>query len=106
MKRTTAVFSGQEIKYDFQEYNGGSLTAIFGGIDCDLKNALLSEEICINVFAAFGGVDLYLPEDADVSISSHCLFGGVSDERKSISAPFKNRIHVNVMCAFGGVDIK
>ncbi len=106
MKSTTAIFSGQEIKYDFQSFEGGNLTALFGGIDCDLKNAILGEELYINVFVAFGGVDIFLPDDVDVEISSHCLFGGVSDKREKISTPFKTRVHINVNCAFGGVDIK
>ena len=53
-----AVFSGQNLNYDAQEFNGAKLTAVFGGIDLDLTNAKIQNDAEIRICAIFGGVDM------------------------------------------------
>ena len=40
-----AVFSGQKISFDKDEFKGTTLTAVFGGVDCDLRNVKIKDEI-------------------------------------------------------------
>ena len=102
-----ATFSGQDLKFDGEQFKGADLTAVFGGIKIDLKNAIISEDVVINVSTIFGGIDLFVPENMKVKVKSSSIFGGVSDKKKNtVEAQDAHTIYVNATCIFGGVDIK
>ena len=99
-----AVFSGQKVSFDKDEFKGTTLTAVFGGVDCDLRNVKIKDDVLINCNAVFGGIDIIVPEDVKVVISSASFFGGAENKRKNNDG--KHTIYVNCNCVFGGVDIK
>ena len=43
-KEYCACFSGQKIDFTKEEFTGCSLSAVFGGIECDLKESIIKEE--------------------------------------------------------------
>ena len=43
-----AAFSGQSINFDGEKFAGADLTAVFGGVECDLRNAIIESDIVIN----------------------------------------------------------
>ena len=49
-----ATFSGQNLKFDGEKFTGTNLTAVFGGIKCDLKNAIIENDVVINCISIFG----------------------------------------------------
>lgn len=101
-----ATFSGQDVKFDGEKFTGADLTAVFGGVKCDLRNAVIEADNVINASSIFGGIDILVPENVKVKIKSSSIFGGVSDERKYTENKEGNTIYVNATCLFGGVDIK
>ena len=104
LKSGCAVFSGCDIKYDNEVFDGAELTAVFGGVDCDLKNAVIEKDCVIQVSAIFGGVDILLPENVNVKVSSNCIFGGISNKTSlHKDAP---TIYISGVCIFGGAEIK
>ena len=52
-----AIFSAQNIQIN-EFFSGAEVTAVFGGVDLDLRGAIIREDIVINATAVFGGVDL------------------------------------------------
>lgn len=105
-KEYFATFGGQTLNFKDEEFNGCSLNAIFGGMKCDLKDAIIEEKSVINASAIFGGITIYLPSDVNIKITSTPIFGGVSDERKNKNKDADKTIYINVTCLFGGVEIK
>lgn len=101
-----ATFSGQNINFDGEKFTGIDLTAVFGGIKCDLKKAIVESDAVINTSSIFGGITLYVPEDVKVKVKSSSIFGGVSDERKYTEKTEAHTIYINATCLFGGVEIK
>lgn len=101
-----AAFSGKDIKYDGQIFYGNDLTAVFGSITCDLRNAVIEEDVIINANVTFGGIDILVPAGINVEVKSTAIFGGVSDKRRSDSALTSPTVYVSGICLFGGVDIK
>lgn len=101
-----ATFSGQDIKFDGEKFKGVDLTAVFGGIKCDLSNAIIEEDVVVNTSSIFGGIDIYVPENVKVKIKSSSIFGGVSDEKKHSQNEGAHAIYINSTCIFGGVEIK
>ncbi len=101
-----AIFSGQDINYNGEVFEGAELSAIFGGIECNLRNAIIENDCAIKVEAIFGGVDIFVPENVNVKVKSksNCIFGEISNKtpaRKDVPT-----IYITGTCVFGGVDIK
>ena len=104
-----AAFSGVKFVANGEEVTGGELTAVFGGVDYDLRKAVFKEKTILNVSAIFGGVDIALPENVVVKINPTSIFGGTSDKRTVLNANAENGapvVYVNALSMFGGVKIK
>lgn len=101
-----ATFGSQNIDFNKEEFNGCNLNAVFGGIKCDLRNAVIKSDTVIDISSIFGGVTIYVPDDVNIKISSTPIFGGVSDERRKKNAENKITIYINAVSIFGGVEIK
>ena len=99
-----ATFSGCHMNYDGEVFEGAELTAIFGGVKCDLRNAVIEKDCAIAVSAIFGGIDILVPSNINVKVSSNSIFGGVSN--KTSVYPNAPTIYISGTCMFGGVDIK
>lgn len=105
-KSCTAVFSGQDIKIK-DKFEGATYTAIFGGIEVDLRDAKIKEDVVINTTSVFGGIEITAPYDVKVVVSSNSIFGGVEDNRKIKNEEKDTKvIYINATCVFGGIDIK
>lgn len=100
-----AAFSGLDLDFSGEDFKGTDLTAVFGGIDCDISRSIINEDIVINAEAIFGGVDIIVPPDVNVKIKSTSIFGGASKGKKADveNAP---TVYVNATCIFGGVEVK
>jgi len=100
------IFNAKKVRYPMEKFQGCTANAVFGGVDIDLRDAVIDEDVVIDATAVFGGIDLYVPPHVRVKVSSVPLFGSVRDktsEPAELSAP---TIFVNATCMFGGVDIK
>lgn len=62
-----ATFAGQNIKFDGEKFNGTELTAVFGGVKCDLTKAIIENDVVINATSVFGGIEIYVPDDVNVN---------------------------------------
>lgn len=99
-----AAFSGCDLNYDGEVFEGAELTAVFGGVKCDLRNAIIEKDCAIQLSAIFGGIDILVPEHVNVKVSTNSIFGGVSNK-----AGFHNNaptIYISGTCMFGGLEIK
>ena len=101
-----SAFASKQVKYDGQVFYGNDLTAVFGSVTCDLRNATISEDVIINANATFGGVEILVPENINVEIKSTSIFGGVEDKRRTSAVVNAPTVYVSGICLFGGVDIK
>lgn len=104
----TAIFSGKSLKYDYEAFGGGIFSVVFGGIDLDLRHAVIHNDVTIEAKVLFGGMDIILPDNARVVVDNTGIFGGVDNKKKNppISNEYIPTIYLNVTCIFGGVDIK
>jgi predicted membrane protein len=105
-----AIFSGIEKKVTSQEFAGGKATAIFGGIDIDMRSASLSPNSnVIDVLTLFGGSSFKVPSDWTVNVSQlTVVLGAFEDHRiidKSQTDPNKV-LHIKGIILFGGGEIK
>lgn len=101
-----ATFSGEKIKYDKEKFTGTDLSAVFGGIECDLRQAVIESDVVINASAIFGGIKIYVPENVKVKTKSTSIFGGVENKSNTNAEENSYTIYVNGTALFGGVEIK
>lgn len=102
----TSILSSQKEIYPNTLFNGASILAIFGGMELDLTNAIISQDIVINSTSICGGVEIRVPNNVNVKISSIPIFGGAANRAKpcvNINAP---TIYINATCILGGLDSK
>ena len=101
-----ATFSGQDMNFDGEVFSGAELTAVFGGVECDLRTAIIKKDCAITASAIFGGIDIYVPDYVNVKINSNSIFGGVSGKNKRPPIQGGVTLYINATCIFGGIDIK
>lgn len=103
-KSAFAAFSGSDLSFDGEAFEGAELTAVFGGVKCDLRGAIIEGDCAITASTIFGGIDILVPDGVNVKVNSTSLFGGVSN--KTTIHKDAPTVYVNGTCLFGGVDIK
>ena len=101
-----AAFSGFDMNLDGEVFNGADLNAIFGGVTCDLRNAIITEDSVINASAVFGGIDIFVPENVNIKVNSNSIFGGVGNKNHKNYKDNAVTIYINATCIFGGLDVK
>ncbi|MGN0149892.1 MAG: LiaF transmembrane domain-containing protein [Clostridia bacterium] len=106
LKQCWATFSGQNVDYANEFFDGAEFNAIFGGIKCDLRNAVIEKDAVINACCVFGGIDILVPDNVNVKVSSTSIFGGISDKNHKNSTENAITLYINGTCMFGGMDIK
>ena len=103
-KEGCATFSKCEMNYDGEVFEGVELAATFGSVKCDLRNTIIEKDCVIQVSVIFGGIDIFVPNNINVKVSSNSLFGSMSNRTKvHQNAP---TLYVIGTCIFGGVEIK
>ena len=99
-----AIFYGEESRVK-GDYTGGSATAIFGGVELDLRQAKIKDGAVIDIFTFCGGVSLSLPDDVIVKNEVRGILGGSEDKTVSKSSA-KKTIYLRGECVLGGLEVK
>jgi predicted membrane protein len=102
---TTTVMSGANVKSDTQDFRGGELTAVMGGIELDLRQASIQTEARLHVFAFWGGIAIKVPADWSVSMNGVPLLGGLDDKTVPPMNPTK-RLIIDGYVIMGGLEIR
>jgi predicted membrane protein len=106
-----AVFGGGDRLINSQEFQGGKITTIFGGLNFNMLKAKMAPgENVIDVFCMFGGMKLIVPEGWTVKIKVMSFFGGFSDKHR-YRLPESNKdesaqLVIKGTVFFGGGEIK
>ena len=105
-----AIFGGNSKRITSDHFEGGNVTALFGGAKLDFGGAKLAEgENVLDVFAMFGGAEIRIPKDWNVQIKGVPIFGGFEDGRHSIPAEEKTKgrtLVIKGFVMFGGLELK
>lgn len=103
-----AIFGGYQRRISSQQFRGGHVEAIFGGIQIDLRRAeMAGGQATIDVTAVFGGVEIRVPERWIIEMRGQPLLGGFSDEtRQDVPQPGAKRLIITGFAMFGGVVVK
>lgn len=101
------AFGGTEVAPRSPRFTGGTVGALFGGADVDLRGSVPDPGAELDVFAAFGGADVFVPEGWRVNVHGLPLFGGIENVTAHESLPEDAPVlDLRATVLFGGVEVK
>ncbi len=100
-----AIMSGNQGKNASQNFLGGDITAVMGGVELDFRGASIQTEAVLNVWATWGGIVIKIPSDWAVINNAVALMGGIDDKSVPPMNPTK-RLVITGYAIMGGVEIK
>lgn len=103
-----AVFGGSNQTVYSKNFQGGDITAVFGGADIVMTQADFPETVSLDVTAVFGGIKLIVPQNWAIKSNVTALFGSVEDKRSHVMpvAEMKKTLILDGTALFGGIEIK
>jgi predicted membrane protein len=103
-----AVLNGRVIQIMEEEFTGCSITAILGNLQLDLRNAIIREDVVVDVTCLLGGLDIFVPANAKVSVSCTPILGGVENRVSLSGRGMQNTvtIYIRGTCVLGGIEIR
>jgi len=105
--RSFAMLSGHELRPVSRPFRGADLNAIMGGIKLDLTSARMEgDSAVIEVFAFWGGVEIFVPPDWTVTSEVTTLLAGFIDKRRPTSVVPTKHLVIKGMVVMAGVEIK
>jgi predicted membrane protein len=102
----SVIFSGSETKNVSKNYQGGKITAIFGGAVLDLRDAKLTKDATLDVFLLCGGLELKVPRDWKVVSKVAPIAGGVENKSEGSENQTGPVLTLTGSATLGGVEIK
>lgn len=104
------IFSGGERQILSQNFRGGKISAVFGGIELDLTKAKLAPgRNDLEIACVFGGATIIVPNNWLVTIEVTPVLGGFSDTRKIVpgsSFESGSQLVIKGAVVFGGGEVK
>lgn len=103
----SAFFSGNEVVSTSSNFRGASLTAMFGGVSLDLRQAQLAPEgASVSMAATFGGAELIVPRGWRVRAVGTPIFGGFENKATEPGDSASPLLQVDATVLFGGAEVK
>lgn len=104
-------FGGGDRSVNSQQFEGGRVTTIFGGMNYNLLKAKLAPgDNYLDVFCLFGGIKLVIPDNWNVKIDVLPIFGGFGDKQRykspEAASEGNSRLIIKGTVIFGGGEIK
>jgi predicted membrane protein len=105
-----SIFGGGTKIISSSNFQGGNITAIFGGSEINLINCQLAEgDNVLDVLCVFGGTTIILPKEWDVVINVTSILGGFSNKairNPSVVIDQSRTLHIKGLAMFGGGEVK
>jgi len=104
------IFGGGERQIISENFRGGKVSAVFGGMELDLTKAKLAPgRNELEIACVFGGVTFIVPDDWNISIEVTPVLGGFNDSRKLIpgrTIDSTRQLAIKGAVVFGGGEVK
>lgn len=104
------VFSGGERQIVSDNFKGGKVSAVFGGMELDMTKAKLAPgRNELEIACVFGGATIIVPDNWFVTIEVTPILGGFSDSRKlspGRTIESTSQLVIKGAVVFGGGEIK
>jgi hypothetical protein len=101
------IMGGFERKGPWVAPDTFNAVAFWGGGKLDLREArFASPQVTIHAVAIMGGIEIVVPEDAEVHVSGVGIMGGFDHRASGVGSPGGPRIVVKGLAFWGGVSVQ
>ena len=104
--RYTAILGGGDYKNNTEDLKGMVAEAILGGLEIDLRDAKITEDIVLELTAVLGGIDVYIPDNVRVEIISGVPVLGGFEHKINRDALSGAKVRIKYTAVLGGIEIK
>lgn len=106
--RSIAALFGHVVRRGRLRLRGWAFAAsVFGDLDFDLREANIDHQrTVVTVLAAFGNVDVYVPEGVDVDVGGITVFGHCKDRGRDADRRDAPAVHIRVLGIAGTIDVR
>ncbi len=103
-----ALMGGVTRRIVSENFRGGDLGAMMGGVEIDLRMAKVApgEKAVFDTFVMWGGVDLRVPENWKVTSEAAVLLGAFEDKTRGFEGPPAGELVLNGVVLMGGIEVK
>ncbi len=105
---SSAFFGGITKRVVTKNFQGATVSSVFGGNEINLSQADFSGEATIDLTCVFGGVTLIVPSHWKIKSDLSTVFGGIEDQRPAVldvGTEDGKTLRLKGRCVFGGVEI-
>ncbi len=106
--KSSVIFGGVDRTVNSENFKGGDVSALFGGMELDFRQAKPSPEGCqLNITAIFGGVEITVPQDWQISVSGTPILGAIENKTTWTGSEKEGKtVHCRCTVVFGGLEIR
>lgn len=105
--KSFAVISMNELRPVSRPFRGADLSAVMAGVKLDLTDAhMVGDTAMIEVFAFWGGMEIYVPKDWTVTMKVTTIMGGFIDKRRPTSTPATKTLVITGSVIMSGIEVK
>ena len=105
-----SIFGGGTKIISSNNFQGGNITAIFGGSEINFMNCQIAEgDNVLDVLCIFGGTTIIVPKEWNVVINVTSVLGGFSNKairNPSVVIDQSRTLHIKGLAMFGGGEVK
>jgi predicted membrane protein len=112
MLNAAAIFGGCERRISAKNFQGGKVTAVFGGVELDFREADIDTEngeAILEINCVLGGVEMRVPQNWQVHSRTVPVLGGYEDTSRQAVNPTDAKpktLVITGMVVLGGVEIR
>ncbi len=101
-----AILGGVDHINSSEDYKGGKVTVVMGGVKLDLRKITIKKEATLDIFALMGGVELWLPENVVVRSKAAAILGGIDNKSQTSESANAPVLYITGQVVMAGIEIK
>lgn len=98
--------NGRQIKLDGEKVEGIFIKACMGGIDLDLRNAIITDDVFITCKNVMSGLDIRVPDGINVILDGKCILGGIDNSVPEAIEKEGPTIYIDYNNVMSGISVR
>ncbi|MFN4084116.1 MAG: LiaF transmembrane domain-containing protein [Bacteroidia bacterium] len=99
------IMSGVKKSIYSDDFKGGLINCVMGGVDLNLRNIKINGTATINTNTILGGIKLTLPDNVTVKSEMQTILGGIEDKRYNANENAEAILILKGSAILGGIEI-
>lgn len=101
-----ACMTGRRIKLDGEKVQGIFIKSYMSGVDLDLRNAIITEDVFITCKSIMSGISIRVPYGVNVELDGKCIFGSMDSSVPESLEKTGPTVYVDANIVFSGLAVQ